>query len=209
MLWSDRVQAQGRGPASVGTSDPNDRTSTAEAPRRGRPLAVSTRCTAVSPGCCRRYGLALSVRSQTEVDAQGAVELGDERGRQLSQPFADSLDVDRAELLGLCLRVARQAGLAGWKENLERVDPRDVRGDRYNRDDSPAKPGGRGVCRVVADDDGGASLGGFRSSDRGPAPASASVIHLSRCRGPARHPMPVRTIRCRTCQTSPWTLPSR
>src|SRR5512146_3061605 len=172
MLWSDRVQAQGRGPASVGTSDPNDRTSTAEAPRRGMPLAVSTRCTAVSPGCCRRYGLALSVRSQTEVDAQGAVELGDERGRQLSQPFADSLDVDRAEPLGLCLRVARQAGLAGWKENLERVDPRDVRGDRYNRDDSPAKPGGRGVW-------------------------------------PARHPMPVRTIRCRTCQTSPWTLPSR
>ena len=100
------------------------------------------------------------------MNAQGPVKLGDKHGGQLPQPAADALHGDRPDLLRLRLRVVREAGLTRGQEDLERVDPGDVRGHRDDRDHPPAEPGGGGVSRVVADDDGGPGLGGFRARDR-------------------------------------------
>jgi len=47
---------------------------------------------------------------QVQVDAEGLVKFGQERGGQLAYPLADALDGDGPDLLGLCLGVRPQPG---------------------------------------------------------------------------------------------------
>jgi hypothetical protein len=100
------------------------------------------------------------------VDAQCAVEFGDELAGQLPQGSADSLNGYRTDLFGLGLGVTRQPSLGRGQQNLEWIDPGRVRGHRDHRDDAPGKPAGCGVGRVIADDDGRPGLAGFRPLDR-------------------------------------------
>ena len=108
-------------------------------------------------------------RLKTEVNSECLIEFGDERRRQLANPFANPLDGHGAHLLGLGFGVTRQSSLARWKQDLERVDAGGVRGHRHHRNDTSPEPGGCGVGGIVADHDGRAGLAGFRSEGWGEA----------------------------------------
>lgn len=60
---------------------------------------------------------------------QGVVQSVDERAVEASDDSSEPLDVDRADLLGLGLRVARHPGLPSREQYLERMHALDARGD--------------------------------------------------------------------------------
>ncbi len=61
------------------------------------------------------------------MQAQGLVDVEHDRVRDDSQPITQPLHGDRSDLLSLCLGVAIEPRLGGWKQDLERIDAFDVR----------------------------------------------------------------------------------
>ena len=105
-----------------------------------------------------RSGAGAYCVSQAEMDSERLVQLGGERSGQDTDECADAFDRDRAQLLGLRLRIAIETGGRGRQQDLERVDATDVRRHRHDRDDASAEPLGGGIRGVVADDDRRSSL---------------------------------------------------
>jgi hypothetical protein len=100
------------------------------------------------------------------VKSQRFVERTEKVWRELADLDTDALNCDRTHLLGLCLGIVRQAGHLGSKENLERVDPIQVRGHRNDRQHSSAETLCRPVCTVIADNDRWTTLVHFASPGR-------------------------------------------
>jgi hypothetical protein len=83
--------------------------------------------------------------------AQRVVELRHDGCRDPSEERSDPLDGDRADLLGLSLRVLAQTGRCRAQQCLEREDPVGVAGDRHDRH-HPAAESCRGRIGVVVAD---------------------------------------------------------
>ena len=69
------------------------------------------------------------------MQAEGLVDVQQERVGDDAQPNIQLLDRDRPDLLSLRLGVATEARLGGWKQDLERIDALDVRCHGNDRDD--------------------------------------------------------------------------
>jgi hypothetical protein len=98
---------------------------------------------------------------QAQVHAESVVKFAHDRGWQPAHAAADALDSYRPDLLGLRLGISGKTGLAGLEQNLEGVNPGNVRGDGHYGDHAASQPGCRGVSDIVADDDGRADLPRF------------------------------------------------
>ena len=63
---------------------------------------------------------------QAQAQTQGLIDVEPDRMRDDSQPVTHPLHGDRAVLRSLCLGVAIEPRLRGWKKDLERVDAFDL-----------------------------------------------------------------------------------
>jgi hypothetical protein len=77
---------------------------------------------------------------------------------------ADPFDGGCTHLFALGLRINPEAGVSGTEENLECVHAANVARDWHNGDYSSPPSGRRGICSVVAYDDGRTAAGSFASS---------------------------------------------
>ena len=100
------------------------------------------------------------------MEPKGLVEFRDEFCRQSSDAFADSLDGDRSDLLGLGFRVSVEPGAGGLEQDLEGIDAGGVGGDGHHGHHAALEAFGRAVGSVVADDDRRPALVGLRATRR-------------------------------------------
>lgn len=118
--------------------------------------------------------------SERQVQPQSVVERFNERPAEVPNDGSEPFDVHRPDLLGLRLRVARQSGLAGSEQHLERMDAIDRRGHRNNGDHTPAQTRRHGVRAIVGDDDRRSALVGLRSASRIEVHETDLAAHHSR-----------------------------
>src|SRR5260221_14206830 len=89
--------------------------------------------------------------------AESVVKFAHDRGWQPAHAGADALDSYRPDALGLRLGISGKAGLAGLEQNLEGVNPGNVRGDGHYGDHAASQLTGhwsgwqalRRDCRVA------------------------------------------------------------
>ena len=103
---------------------------------------------------------------KAQMNAQCLVELGHEAGGQLADTFANTLNGNGSDLLGLGFGVVPQAGEVSRQQDLERVDPLSAGGNRHDGDYPAAKAGRGAVSSVVTNDHCRASLAGFLAAGR-------------------------------------------
>lgn len=102
------------------------------------------------------------------MEAQCLIDPVHQRGGHLAQPFADSFDGNRPDLLSLRLGIALKASYGRGEQDVKRVDAFDVRRDGHDGDDPSPKPPGGHVRRVIADDDSGDGACSLPSLERDP-----------------------------------------
>ena len=78
---------------------------------------------------------------QGQVIAQGIFDGGQIARSELAERPDETTDVDRTDLLGLCLRWdAKTVEFRRSERHVHRAADREVRGTRDYRDDTPAEP---------------------------------------------------------------------
>lgn len=107
-------------------------------------------------------------RLQLKVQSKSVVELGHEVGGGASDRLADSLNRDRADLLGLGFRIHADADVVCRQQHLEWEDAGDAAGDWHDRDHPSSEADGRDVDAIVTDDDGGPTFVGLSCEVRDP-----------------------------------------
>ena len=103
---------------------------------------------------------------QGQVQAQGLIHSGHERGRHPADPLSQARHGNGADLLGLGFGVPRQAAVGRGQEHLEGVDAGHPRVDRHDRHHAPPQAGGHGVGVVVAHHHGRPAPGRLRPFGR-------------------------------------------
>lgn len=91
-------------------------------------------------------------RSESEMKPERIIEVGHEIEWDAADSRSNSFYGHESDLFCLGLGIDVKAGLGGWEQNLERVDPSGVGGHRNNRDHASAKCLRSGVCPIVAYD---------------------------------------------------------
>lgn len=97
---------------------------------------------------------------------QGLVDVAHDGLRNDAYVIAEPLDRDRADLFSLGFRVALEACIHGWKQDLKRVDAFDVGGHGHDGDDATSQPRRRGVGGIVTDHDCRPAFARLRSTRR-------------------------------------------
>lgn len=100
------------------------------------------------------------------MDSKRLVELSSEFESERTDYFADPLDSNGTNLLGLCFGVEIESGLVCWQQHLERIDAIGVGRDRHNGDHAAAEASRCCIRAVIAHHDRRTSAGCFAADDR-------------------------------------------
>src|ERR1019366_3780263 len=151
-----------------GRSEPDRPWSRARASTRPRPSWAPAR--AAGSGDIRtklgpaRGPTSSTLRLQAKVQAERVLDVEHQGVGNNTQPIPESADCNRADLLGLGLGVATEAGGGGRQKDLERVEVLEVRGHRNHGNHAATKSERGLVGGVVARDHRRSTLVGLSSA---------------------------------------------